>query len=91
MVMERVQGRILRGREVLIDKIELWLEFVTSSGRKPEWHGGFPLPQGSRIRDGEYYVLELADGRSGEMFINELQPSGHEGSTALFTGSDHLR
>jgi hypothetical protein len=26
---------------------------------------------------------ELADGRSGEMFINELQASGHEGSTAL--------
>ena len=89
--MERVRGRVLQGRKVLIDEIEFWFEFATSPEGKPEWHGGFPLPQGSHIRDGEYYMLELADGRSGEMFINELQPSGHEGSTALFTGSGPLQ
>ena len=89
--MERVRGRVLQCRKVLIDEIEFWFEFATSPGGKPEWHGGFSLPQGSRIRDGEYYMLELADGRSGEVFINELQPSGHEGSTALFTGSGPLQ
>ena len=89
--MERVRGRILQGQKILIDQVELWFEFVTSPGGKPKWHGGFSLPQGSSIRDGEYYVLELVDGRSGEMFINELQPSGHEGSAALFSGSSPLK
>jgi hypothetical protein len=89
--MERVRGRVLQGREILIDDIEFWFEFGASAGGKPAWHGGFSLPQGSHIRDGEYYMLELADGRSGEMFVNQLQPSSHGGSTALFTGSGPLK
>jgi hypothetical protein len=62
--MECVIGRILKGKDVLVDGVEVWLAKGTQ-----KWNGTFELPPGKHVDVGDTYRLELRDGRVGSVKI----------------------
>jgi hypothetical protein len=87
--MAWVRGRILEGKTVVIEDIELWLELVVDSGEMKEWHGTFD-PSTRVVECGRTYRLQLADGRSGEIILNRLEMAGRHGWHATFQGTGPL-
>jgi hypothetical protein len=86
-----VIGRVQEGGDVILNDIEIR---VTETGADL-WFGSFEVPPGATIREGAHYWIVLADGRSGEVAIENTERTGGTPSrpraSAGFAGVGPLR
>jgi len=88
--MEHFTGNILAGNQVLLEDVEGLLFINKSPAGWATWNGTFELPVGKNIDfDGPDH-LQLADGRSGKIFITRKQPNGSGITVVEFQGSGPL-
>ena len=81
--MEPIQARILRGDEVVQEKIDVWLN-VIQDGSMKSWEGHFDLTELGPELLGETFRIVLADGRTGEFVITNMSTD----SKSMETGVD---
>jgi hypothetical protein len=61
-----------------------------------QWFGSFELPPGSEIAEGGRYLLQLEDGRAGDIVVQNAEPADGRGGNGVpvsvgFTGVGSLR
>lgn len=77
------------GRVVFEDLLIRYKETQNKKSDLKKWNGSFELSSGSYIEPGGPFRLTLADGRSGNIFIENMQMSGR-GSSVRFKESGPL-
>ena len=85
--MEHVRGQLLDGDQVVLEPIEGYLGCHAMSNGRKTWFGNFALPADKRpsVVVGNRYKLVLGDGRSGDIYVDIHDDSGHPGDyTAEF-------
>jgi hypothetical protein len=87
--MERLEGKLLDGDQVLFGEIEGSITIEEGPGL-PEWRGRFWLPDGGRVEPGRTYGLIRDDGRAGERIVESFGPDATGGDVAVFQGNSRL-
>ena len=88
--MARFRGKITAGGKVVLADVEGEVFMHAPPGRLKSWDGGFDLQQGQLVGTGSYR-LELEDGRSGDIIINNVHFSSHSAASVTFVGSGPLQ
>jgi hypothetical protein len=85
-----VRGKLLKNGQVFLDSLDIDLQGPQLHGGVPKWHGAFVVPGGvALLRAGEMHIVELDDGRKGQILIDRVQFGSP--SVAHFTGSSPLQ
>lgn len=81
-----MKATLKSGDEVIFEDIDVTIQERTDrhSGLK-SWNGHFKIPRYKHLPTGEY-ILELADGRRGEIIVNRVR-----NYDAFFVGNGELR
>jgi len=88
--METHHARILRGEDVILERVTVYLDVQDQPGRLKSWDGQIELPPGAHIELEGTYQLQLDDGRRGSFFITRMPLSADGAGSAEFQGSGPL-
>ncbi len=85
--MPYYNGNIVKETEVLVEKVQIWIEDYSELGHIKSWSGSFDLPEKHKFSFAHHSECEvqLVDGRKGKIIPNHL-----DGLTVSFQGSGLL-
>jgi hypothetical protein len=66
-------------------------EWTDPNSQLKSWSGYFTAPAGAYFEPGEYYTLELEDGRSGSLFISVVNVRSGVPDSIQFVGTGELK
>ncbi len=89
--MHHFRGKLLDGDRTRLDPANVYIQFfhASASGPVPGWHGYILIPSDAGLEPGDTYTLTLADGRSGSLRIDSLEPDAGK-TRAIFVGEGPL-
>jgi hypothetical protein len=87
--LERLEGKLLDGDQVLFGEIERSITIEEGTGL-PEWRGRFWLPEGGRVEPGRTYGLIRDDERAMERIVESFGPDATGEDVAVFQGNSRL-
>jgi hypothetical protein len=83
---------ILKDNLAVLEGIEITLnEASDPQSQLKSWSGRFTAPDGAYFEPGEYYTLELNDGRLGSFFISVVNLRSGVPASIQFVGSGDLK
>lgn len=88
--MDPIRAQILKGDEIILDGIEVWLNETQGPSLKT-WDGHFDLDQPSVDLLSERFRIVLADGRSGEFFVTNISTGSNSETGVDFQGTGALQ
>jgi hypothetical protein len=88
--MERIQGSVLAGGQVVAPEVTAWIEYTTGPHGSPGWCGHFDLPGGIDLTSGGY-EFRASDGRAGRVRVLWCLAEPGRPLRAEFRGAGPLR
>jgi hypothetical protein len=89
--MNHFRGKLLDGEKVFVEPLNVYIQFHPSTtGSRSGWYGYFLLPEGVKVAPGSDYRLILADGRTGDLKVEELSEDETGRPRAMFVGDGDL-
>jgi hypothetical protein len=86
LVMERFQGKLMRGDKLMFDGLMGTITQETGPRGAKTWSGFFTIPGGVPISPGGPFQLVLDDGRRGDIMIDNVAKITHRPTMVKFKG-----
>ena len=90
--MHLFRGRLMEGNETRLDPANVYIQFhhASTMGTDPGWNGYLLVESGTDVEPGSTYTLKLVDGRSGNLWIDQVVPEEDGKQRAIFNGEGPL-
>ena len=88
--MQMLGAKIHDGERTLLEDLSVYIEEVTQPSGIKSWYGGFNLPDDQHIEQGGPYRISLEDGRTGDIFVMEVNMSSRLPTRVSFIGAGAL-